>query len=433
MPEKLLIRRGRVVDPSQSIDRVADLLVDDGKIIAWDPGDAAADRLFNADGLIVAPGLVELHAELREPGWEEDETIETGLRAAVAGGFTSVGCLPNTQPPVDTPAGVQFIQAQARQADSAKAYVIACISQNREGQQLAEIGGLAETGAVALSDADRPVQNSALFRRALQYCLMFDRPVINFPDVEELSGQGVMHEGLVATVLGLPSIPAAAEDVMTGRDLRLVEATGGKLHLANISTSGSVELIRRFKTRSVPVTASVSIVNCVLTDEELRSFESRFKVRPPLRTADDVESCIAGLIDGTLDVISSGHAPRAAEKKMLELDQTPFGMSGLETCLSLAATYLVRTGRLEWLTLLEKLSLAPARILGIEGGSLQAGAAADITLFDPQAEWQVDPRQFASKCSSSPVARQRLHGKVVATWVDGSLKYQSDEAADRWI
>lgn len=433
MSTRLLIRGGRVIDPGQRKDRIADLLVEDGRIAAWDPGRVESVQVFNAEGLIIAPGLVELHAELREPGWEEDETIETGLRAAVRGGFTSVGCLPSTEPPIDTPAGVQFVQAKARQAKLAKAYVIACISQNREGQQLAEIGGLAETGAVAFSDADRPVQNAALFRRALQYCQMFDRPVLNFPDVQELSGRGVMHEGLVSTVLGLPGIPSAAEDVMTGRDLRLAEATGGRLHLANISSGGSVELIRKFKARGIPVTASTSIVHCVLTDETLRSFETRFKIHPPLRDSTDVESCVSGLIDQTIDVISSGHAPRAAEKKMLELDRAPFGMSGLETCLSLAATYLVRTGRLEWISLLERLATAPARVLGIDAGSLREGAAADIVAIDPQAEWTVQPQQFASKCNSSPLNGERLYGQVAVTWVDGHPVFRADEAADRWL
>ncbi len=424
MSQRLLIRGGRVIDPSQRKDRNADLLIDEGRIAAWDPGTVDDAEVFDATGWIVAPGLVELHAELREPGWEEDETIESGLQAAVRGGFTSVACLPNTRPPIDTAAGVQFVQAKARQSRLAKVHVIACISQNREGQQLAEIGGLAETGAVAFCDADHPVQNAALFRRALQYCQMFDRPVFNFPNVEELSSGGVMHEGLVSTILGLPSIPAAAEDVMTGRDLRLAEATGGRLHLANISSAGSVELIRRFKARGIPVTASTSIVHCVLTDETLRSFETRFKIHPPLRTAEDMESCISALIDGTIDVISSGHAPRAAEKKMLELDRAPFGMSGLETCLSLAATHLVRTGRLDWLTLLDRLSTRPAQVLGIEAGSLKEGAPADIVAIDPQAEWVVNPDEFASRCTSSPVAGERLYGQVAATWVDGRLVYQ---------
>ena len=429
-PDRILIKNGRVIDPSVRMDRRANLLLENGRICALDPGEVEDAQVVDAEGLIVAPGLVDLHAELREPGFEEDETIETGLRAAVAGGFTTVACVPNTDPPIDTPAGVQFVQHKTSRRQLAKTHIIACISKGRRGEELAEIGGLAETGAVAFSDADRPVQNSALFRRALQYCRMFDKPVMNAPEVAELSNGGVMHEGTLSMILGLKGIPAAAEDVMTGRDLRLAEATGGQLHLSQISSSGSVGLIRRFKARGIAVTASMSAVNFAISDDPLKSFESRFKVRPPLRPQPHVDACVDGLIDGTIDVISAGHTPRASEKKMLELDQAPFGMTGFETCLSLAATYLVRTGKLDWIDLIDRLSTRPAQILGIEGGSLQVGSAADVVLINPQKEWNVSTDLLYSKATSTPLADMRLYSQVQMTFVDGVITHQCHETAN---
>lgn len=427
---RLLIAGGRVICPAQGQDRVTNLLIEHGRIAAWDVPFAEGAEVLDARGKIVAPGLIDLTTQLREPGCEEDETIETGTAAALAGGYTTVACLPETEPPIDTPAGVEFIRQKAARARHCRVLVVGCVSKNREGQELAEIGSLVEAGAVAFSDGQRPIASSDVLRRALEYCLMFDKPILSHPEAPELSRGGVMHEGRVSTILGLTGMPAAAEDVMTSRDIRLAEATGGRLHLLNLSTAGSIDLVRRSKQRQVPITAGVVAINCALTDEALRSFDAHYKLNPPLRSAEHVEACLAGLKDGTLDVIAAGHAPRAAEKKMQELDLAPFGMTALETTLALTATYLVQPGHLDWLTALAKLTLNPARILGIASGTLAVGAPADVVIFDPSARWTVSPTQLRSKSSNTPLLGHELIGRVTHTLVDGEIRYCADQARD---
>ena len=422
---RLLIRNGRVIDPSQGLDRVMDLLVQDGRIAAYDAPDANGyDRVIEAADRIVAPGLIDMHVQLREPGFEEDETIETGSAAALVGGFTSIACIPDTDPPIDTQAGVEFVRQKAARARNCNVFVIACVSKNREGEQLAEIGSLVEAGAVAFSDAGKPIHNSQLLRHALQYCLMFNKPILNHPEVLDLSQDGVMHEGTVSMLLGLPGMPAEAEDVMTSRDLRLAESTGGQLHLMNISTSGSVELIRRSKARGVVVTAEICPPQFTLTDRELLSFDPHCKLNPPLRSQDHLDACIAGLADGTIDVIASGHAPRASEKKMRELDQAPFGMVALETCLALVITRLIEPGHLDWSTALAKLTINPARVLRVDKGTLRVGADADITIIDPQASWTVDPARFHAKSSNTPLAGWELRGRAERVLVGGEVRME---------
>ncbi len=418
---RLWIRDGRVIDPASGQDRQSSLLIDDGRIAAWDVTSAEAEQVVDARGLIVAPGLIDLHCELREPGFEEDETIHALTRAALRGGFTSVVCIPETDPPVDTQAGVEFVRQKAARAGHCHVLVVACVSKNREGRELAEIGTLVEAGAIAFSDGSRSIQNSELLRRALEYCRMFDKPILNHPDVVELSQRGVMHEGLVSMVLGLPGIPAEAEDVMTSRDLRLAESTGGKLHLLSISTAGSVDLVRRAKSRGVRVTADVTIAHLVFSDEKLRTFDSQFKLQPPLRAAEDVQACLEGIKDGTIDAISSGHAPRAREKKMLELDIAPPGMVALETTLSMVVTYLIRPGYLSWLEALEKLTIGPARVLGISRGTLAVGAPADLVLIDPDFRWTVDPARLASTSANTPLVGSQLIGAARYVVLDGRL------------
>jgi dihydroorotase len=416
---RLIIAGGRVIDPSQALDRVTNLLIEDGRIAALDIQPRGSDEVIDAKDLIVSPGLVDIHTQLREPGCEEDETIETGTAAAIAGGYTSIACIPETDPPIDTPAAVEFVRQKAARANRCHVFVIACVSKNREGQELAEIGSLVEAGAVAFSDASLPIHNTDLLRRALEYCLMFDKPLLNHPEVLDLSRGGVMHEGRVSMVLGLGGMPAEAEDVMVSRDLRLAEATGGRLHLMNISTAGSIELIRRVKRRGVLVTAEVAPINFTLTDEALRTFDSDCKLNPPLRSAADVEACIAGLADGTIDVIASCHAPRASEKKMQELDLAPFGMVSLETTLPLVITKLIEPGHLDWPTALAKLTANPARVLGLAKGTLAVGADADVTIIDPRREWTVEPGKFRSKSSSTPLAGMQLRGQAVQVLVAG--------------
>jgi dihydroorotase len=424
----LLIRGGRVIDPAQGIDGINDVLVRDGLVVGVGPEGAQqigkADETIDAVGLVVCPGLVDMHVHLREPGREEDETIETGTRAALAGGFTSVACIPNTEPPIDTQSTVEFIHQKAARADTCNVFVVGCVSRDRAGKELADIGQLVEAGAVAFSDDGAPVYDAELMRRALEYCRMFDKPILAHEEVLELSHGGVMHEGLVSLVLGLTGMPAAAEEVMIGRDIALAEVTGGRLHVMHVSTAGGVALIRAAKARGARVTAEACPHHFTLTDECLRGFDSNFKMSPPLRTADDVEAIIAGIADGTLDCIATDHAPHAREKKMLELDRAPFGILGLETAVGLCVTRLVKSGRIGWPRLVEALSTAPARILGVNRGTLRPGAIADITLIDPSLTWQVDAERFASKSINSPFHGWTLTGRAVATIVGGRVKYR---------
>lgn len=425
---RILIDNGRVIDPSQRVDRVTSLLIEDDKIVAWDVEATGHETVIDATGQIVAPGLIDMHVHLREPGSEEDETIETGTAAAVAGGFTSIACMPNTLPPIDSQAAVEFIQHQAARADNCHVFVVACVSKDREGTELAELGQLAQAGAVAFSDDGSPVYNAELMRQALEYCRMFDRPILNHAEVLELTRDGVMHEGIVSLVLGLPAIPAEAEDVMTSRDISLAEATGGKLHMMHVSTAGSVDLIRRAKRRGVQVTGEVCTHHFTLTDECLRTFNSHFKMKPPLRGRRHVDACIEGLVDGTLDVIVTDHAPHAAEKKLRELDQAPFGVTGLETALGLVVTHLIRPGHLDWTSALAKMTINPARLLKINKGTLAVGADADVTIIDPEQTWTVRQSEFRSKSINSPFIGEQLIGRATWVIVGGDVKMRRELA-----
>ena len=433
----LLIRGGRVVDPSQSLDRVDDLLIRDGRVVAIGSatigqlagGAVVADEVLDATGLIVTPGLVDMHVHLREPGREEDETIETGTAAAIAGGFTSVACIPNTEPPLDTQGGVEFIHQKAARADACNVFVVACASRERQGRELADIGQLVEAGAVAFSDDGSPVYDAELMRRVFEYCRMFDKPFLAHEEVLELTAGGVMHEGLVSMVLGLKGMPAAGEEVMIGRDIALAEVTGGRLHVMHLSTAGGVELVRRAKERGIAVTSEATPHHFTLTDECLRRFDSNYKMSPPLRTTADVEAILAGLADGTIDCIATDHAPHALEKKMLELDRAPFGILGLETAVGLSVTRLVVPGRLDWSRLVEAMSTLPAKILGINRGTLAVGVIADVTLIDPAMTWEVDASTFRSKSVNTPFHGWQLTGRAVATIVGGRIKYRLAEAA----
>ncbi len=419
---KLLITNGRVIDPSQNMDRATNLLVVDGRIAAYDAQPDGTAEAIDAQGCIVAPGLIDIHVHLREPGGEDSETIETGTKAAVNGGFTSLACMPNTDPPIDTKGTVELIRQTAAQKGHCNVFVVACVSQNREGKQLAEIAQLVEAGAVGFSDDGTPVYDAELMRRAFEYCLMFDKPVMNHAEVLELSQNGVMHEGLASLILGLPAIPAAAEDVMVSRDISLAEATGGRLHIMHLSTVNGVEALRRAKCRNVRVTAEVTPHHFTLTDDCLRTFDSNYKMNPPLRGQEHVDAMIAGLKDGTIDCIACDHAPHPKEKKMQELDRAPFGITGLETSLGLVVTKLIEPGHLDWPSALAKMTINPARIVNLKKGTLQIGADADITVIDPEVRWKVDPGKMCSKSSNTPFAGWDLKGRAEVVIVGGKVK-----------
>jgi dihydroorotase len=421
----LRITNGRLVDPSQNLDRVDDLWIQDDKIVGiGSQVDLRPTRTIDAGGMLVCPGLIDMHVHLCEPGSEEDETIATGSAAAIRGGITSVACMPNTDPPIDHQAAAEFVYLQAERANNANVYPVGCVTKGRNGAELAEIGGLVDGGAVAFTDADAPVVSAEIMRRALEYCRMFDKPVLSHAEDLDLTKGGIMHEGRESMRLGLRGMPAAAEEVMVHRDIELAQLTNGRVHFLHVSTAGSVELIRRAKQKGVRVTAETCPQYFFLTDKELHRFDSNYKVNPPLRTDDDVRAIIHGLQDGTLDVITSDHSPQAPEKKLRELDQAPFGIIGLETLLPICIRALVEPGHLSWLQLIDKLSTRPAQILGIERGTLQTGAAADVTVIDAAAEWTIDMTAFASKSRNSPFGGVAARGRAHAVIVGGVVKHE---------
>jgi dihydroorotase len=428
----LCIRNGRVIDPSQGLDEVIDLWIRDGRVAGVGPRpELHADRAIDAAGKIVCPGLVDMHVHLREPGREEDETIATGTAAALAGGVTSVACMPNTEPAIDSQAAAEFVHLQAERAGNANVFPVGALTKGRHGKELAEIGGLVDGGAVAFTDDGAPVASAEVMRRAMEYCRMFDKAVLSHAEDLDLTRGGIMNEGFESTRLGLRGIPAAAEEVMVYREIALAELTGARVHILHVSTAGSVELIRQGKGRGVRVTGEACPHHFTLTEQALRTFDSNYKMAPPLRTERDVEALLAGLRDGTLEVIASDHAPHAVEKKMRELDQAPYGVIGLETLLPVCVTALVEAGHLTWPQLIAKLTVNPARVLGVDRGTLRPGAVADVTVLDPKAEWTVDPRRFRSKSRNCPFAGWTVRGRAELVLVGGVVKYDRTAEADR--
>jgi dihydroorotase len=436
----LTIRGGRAIDPANSVDTVTDVLIEDGRIASLGEAASAAETI-DASGLIVTPGFVDIHTHLREPGFEHKETIESGTLAAARGGFTTVSAMPNTEPPIDSAAGVEFVLRRAAETGAVRVLPIACVTRRRAGTELAELAELASAGAVAFSDDGSPVADAHLMRRALEYAGMLGLPVIDHCEDPALASgglpageAGVMHEGWVATRLGLRGVPAAAEETMVARDIALAAETGAHVHIAHVSTAGSVELIRQARARGLHVTAEVTPHHLSLTDEAVLTgpgesgdtlfYDTNAKVNPPLRTRDDVAACVAGLLDGTIDCIATDHAPHAVQDKLCEFDVAAFGISGLETALALSLTAI------DVETAIERLTIAPVRALAldrrIEGlGTLSPGAPADIALIDPNAEWTVEPELFASKGKNTPLAGRTLHGRVVGTIVGGKAVWRA--------
>jgi len=423
----LCIRNGRVIDPSQGLDQVAELWIKGAQIVGVGPQPGLqADQIIDAGDKIVCPGLIDMHVHLREPGGEEDETISSGAAAALAGGITSVACMANTEPALDSQEGAEFVLLQAKRAGHANVYPVGALSKERKGTELAEIGGLIDGGAVAISDDDATVASAELMRRALEYCRMFDKAVLSHCENVDLTRGGVMNEGFESMRLGLRGLPAAAEEVMVYRDLALAEMTGSRLHILHVSTAGSVELIRRAKMRGIRVTGEVCPHHFTLTDRCLASFDSNYKMSPPLRGDTDVQALLVGLRDGTLDAIASDHAPHAPEKKMRELEYAPDGVIGLETLLPVSIRSLIEPGHLTWPQLIEKLTINPARVLGIDRGTLKPGAVADVTVIDPAVEWTIDARHFRSRSRNSPFVGQTVRGRAHLVLVGGVVKFARD-------
>ena len=422
---QILIKGGHVIDPGR-VNGLADVLVEHGKIVAVGQNLGVASHLtvIDATEKLVLPGFVDLHVHLREPGFEYKETIATGTAAAVAGGFTSVCCMPNTTPVNDNQSITEFILDQARTAGNAHVFPVGAITKGSEGKELAEIGDLRRAGCVAISDDGQPVMSSQVMRRAMEYALAFDLPVIDHCEDLHLSEGGCMNEGLVSTQLGLPGIPSAAEDVMVARNLALAELTTARLHLAHLSTAGSVRMVRAAKSRGIRVTAEVCPHHFSLTEEAVRGFNTHAKMNPPLRTWQDVQAIKEGLRDGTIDVIATDHAPHAVQDKQQQFAAAPNGIVGLETALPLTLA-LVEEGFLSLEAAVAKLTTEPARAFGLSKGSLAPGADADVVVVDPEAQWEVDPARFRSKSRNTPFAGWKVKGRVITTIVAGRVVHDA--------
>ncbi|MHC4605324.1 MAG: dihydroorotase [Planctomycetota bacterium] len=417
----LVIRGGRVFDPARKIDRTADVLVERGKIGKIGKVGKAKGETVDARGLLVVPGLIDMHVHLREPGLEQKETIATGTRAAAAGGFTSVAAMANTGIPIDNEVAVVFVRTRAAEAGCVNVFPIGAISIGLKGEQLSELGKMAEAGAVAFSDDGSTVMNSEFMRRALEYVRMLDRAIICHCEDFDLTRGALMNEGKVSAELGLRGWPNAAEAAMVARDMFLAELTGGRVHIAHVSTAESVDLIRIAKKRRLPVTAEAAPHHMTLTDDRLRGYESRFRVNPPLRTQRDVDAVVRAVADGTIDAIASDHAPHTPDEKERELAATPCGLVGLETSVGVVLGELVAKRKIPLARAIDAMTAAPARILGIRKGSLKVGADADITILDPKKKWKVDPEKFRSKGRSTPWEGATLKGRAVHTIVAGRV------------
>jgi len=421
----ILIKGGHIIDPGR-FNGVGDVLIDQGKIAALGvnvkgPADAT---VISAKGKLVAPGFVDLHVHFREPGFEYKETIQTGAASAVAGGFTTVCCMPNTNPVNDNQAITEFMLDRARAAGMANVLPIGAITKGSEGKELAEIGDLRRAGCVAISDDGKPVMNSLVMRRAMEYALAFDLPVVDHCEDLHLAEGGCMNEGMISTELGLPGIPSAAEDVMVARNVALSELTGARLHLAHISTVGSVRMVREAKSRGIKVTAEACPHHFTITEEAVRGYDTCAKMNPPLRTWNDVQAIKDGLRDGTIDVIATDHAPHATQEKQQGFIEAPFGIVGLETALPLTMA-LVEEGVLTLEMAIDKLSSAPAKSFSLKKGTLAVGADADVAILDPSQPWEVDPTKFRSKSRNTPFGGWKVKGRVVATIVGGRVVYEA--------
>ncbi|HLY16314.1 MAG TPA: dihydroorotase [Bryobacteraceae bacterium] len=424
---QLLIRNGRVIDPASATDRLADVLIQDGVVAAVGTGlEAGGAEVFDAAGLIVAPGFIDMHVHLREPGIEHAETIETGARAAAAGGFTSICSMPNTLPVNDSATVTSYIVERARKLAVTNVFPIGAITKNSAGEELSAIGSMKAAGVVAISDDGRPVMNARVMRRAMEFARSFDLPVIDHCEDLNLSAGGDMHEGLESVRLGLRGIPAASEDVMVARDILLAELTGARFHVAHISTCNAMAMVSYAKQRGLAVTCEATPHHFALTAAQMRPYDSNYKMKPPLRTACDAGAVVDGIVSGAVDAIASDHAPHPGSEKMQEFERCPFGIIGLETSLGLALEHLVHTGKIPLARMVALFTTGPAGVLHLDRGSLAAGAAADVTVFSTDLEWTYDVNQSFSKSRNSPFDGHTFRGGPVATIVSGAVVWRRD-------
>jgi dihydroorotase len=425
----LLIKNGTVIDPSQNLMAERDVVILNGRVTELAPRGKATRlptggvKTIDAAGCFVTPGLIDIHVHFREPGDEEEETIASGAAAAVAGGFTTVCCMPNTKPALDNEAAIEFILRESERVGLANVWPVGAITKGREGKELAEIGSMLQRGAVAISDDGVGVNDTGVMRKALQYARMFDALIMQHCEDHQLAG-GAMHAGVVSTALGLAGIPADAEQLMIARDVLLNRTIGCRYHVQHISTAFSVELVRRAKKDGIPITAEVAAHHLLLTDECCRTYDTNYKMNPPLRTQADVEACIAGVVDGTIDILATDHAPHLAEEKELEFQYAPFGIIGLECALGLYIKALLTPGHIDWMKLIDLTSTRGAAIIKSDRGSLQVGRVGDVTIIDPAMDWTVDVREFKGKSDNCPFNGWKLQGRATHTIVNGDIKWK---------
>lgn len=423
-----IIRGGTVVDPANHLNGCRDLVIQEGVVTAIADANGSHEtsdaECIDATGCLVVPGLIDIHVHLREPGYEYKETVETGTRAAVAGGFTAVACMANTNPVNDSAAVTDYIRDKAAAAGLARVFPIGAVSKGLQGEELAEIGEMHRAGIVAVSDDGMPIMNGGLMRRALEYTAMFGLPVIVHEEERTIAADGVMNEGSLSLRLGLKGVPAAAEEAMVGRDIALLERTGGRLHIAHLSTAGSVQLVRAAKQRGLPVTAEVTPHHFTLTEAAVDGYNANAKMNPPLRTQHDVDAVRQGLADGTIDVIATDHAPHHRDEKDVEFDQAANGIVGLETALPLALRLVEETG-IPLETIVAALTVNPARVLNLPHGTLSVGAPADVTVIDAQRRWTVEAARFRSKSRNTPFDGMQMQGQAILTLVGGRIVYRA--------
>ena len=432
MAKQVLIKNGRVIDPANSLDQVCDVLIVNGKVEEVGRVNGAVaktvERVIDATGKLVTPGLIDMHVHFREPGDEEEETIASGSAAAVAGGFTSVVCMPNTNPTIENETDIEYVHRKGRQARKTHVYVMGAITKNREGVELAEMGMMAEAGARGFTDDGHGVQDVSVMLRALKYAKMFDCVVAQHCQDDRIAGQGVMNSGYYATILGLPGMDALAEEAMLWRDIQLVRKTEVRYHAQHISTAGSVELIRQAKKDSLPVTCETTPHHLLLTEELCSEYDTNYKVNPPIRRPEDVEAVKEAIAEGLVDALATDHAPHLQSEKELEFLAAPFGIAGIECALGLYIKALIEPKILDWSGLIRLMTVQPAGIIGIDKGTLGRGKQGDVTIIDPEAEWDIDVHKFISKSRNCPYDGWKVKGKVEATIVSGEVRFEAERA-----